>query len=133
MRMKGKKIIFGYKDTFSMHETLRPVILEALIKFRDTIKERSESEKGYGVPFFDDKYLESDGEGGFKITAQERSKAWFSALDEMIEGFSIDPYESESIKNYSNIDNWLESEKERYEKIKKTHEMFGKYLYHLFW
>ena len=52
MRMKGKKVIYSYEDTFSMFDTLRPVIYEGVKKFRDTLKSRNEAGKVWSYPRF---------------------------------------------------------------------------------
>lgn len=112
MRMKGKKAIFNYKDTFSMCEVLRPVIYEAVKKFRDTLKDRRDNNEYWSHPYFKDVP---------NLDEKDYGDYWFSILDQIVEGFSFDYYDVD-------FDN-----KETFEKIENANNLFGQYLNHLWW
>lgn len=86
MRMKGKKPIFNYKDTFSMDATLNPIIHAGLTKFADTIEEKI-NDPWIGVPssvladYFPDHDVEDE------ITNDHVMK-WIEIVREMAFAFS---------------------------------------------
>lgn len=111
MRMKGKKVIYSYEDTFSMFNILRPVIYEGVKKFRDTLKSRNEAGKVWSYPRFI-----SEG-----VNEEDWPDYWLNVLDQIVEGFSYDFYK------VSRLDD------EKYEKMTNAIDLFGKYFYHLWW
>lgn len=71
MRMRGKKPIFNYKDTWSMDNTLQPIILEGLKKFKSVLEDRcSNNLSGCGYP-----------------VSLNSTEEWFEILDKMIYAF----------------------------------------------
>jgi len=46
MHFKKGKIIFGQRDTFSLHSTLSKVILAGMVKFKETINKDNRLRKG---------------------------------------------------------------------------------------
>jgi hypothetical protein len=89
MRLKGKKAIFNYEDTYSLDMTLGPIITEGLKKFRDVlIKQDKSNEACFGVPavfqLSDEEKLGNEG----VITSDEISALrWFAVLEKMIFAF----------------------------------------------
>ena len=85
MRFRGKKIIFNYKDSFSMDDTLRPVIYEGVKFFRNTIVGKYKDDSVMGIPS--------------SFVARESSECddcweigylnWINVLDQII--YSFDP------------------------------------------
>ena len=89
MRMKGKKVIFSYNDTFNLDMVLAPVIKEALVKYRDVIAKRNDDGEIFGVPVWcyggsEDAHFSSLEDGDDKAAVEHL----LSCLDEMIFGFS---------------------------------------------
>lgn len=84
MRLKGKKPIFNYKDTWSMDKTLSPIIAEGLKKYKEVVET---SEFG-GVPgtlvcemFPDTPFNHTDEQ------IEMASERWYEVLDLMIYAF----------------------------------------------
>lgn len=156
MRMKGKKSIFTYKDTYSLDSTLAPIILEGLKKFKGVIMERNENDRVFGVPI-----KCHHGESEQHHTEEERKEAlaqWLSILDTMIYAFdrknepSMDDYnftlnmvvlgrneEDETsdvdIKcdNEEEYQRFRRDEEEHHERVKEGHRLFGEFFDSLWW
>lgn len=88
MRMKGKKPIFGYKDTFDLDATLRPIIHAGLVKFREVITS-SDHELSRGVPgkVISEFYPDYGGMGELPDGSFEK---WVEIIDKMIFAFDGD-------------------------------------------
>ena len=112
MRMKGKTAIFNYKDTFSLCDTLRPIIYQGVKKFRDTLKKRCDDDEYWSHPYFSDVP---------NLAEEDYGDYWFTILDQIVEGFSYD---------YFIIP--LDDE-DKHEKIKNAYDLLGKYFNHLWW
>ena len=153
MYIKHGKPVFTYKDTFSLDETLSPIICEALKKFKKTLLERDAEGKCLGVPidfYPEDKveYSREDSEKAFT--------AWVDTLDKMIYAFDdnepdIAEYDFEFITNNSepdekglvtmNIHASNEDEYSRYKEDQKAHQeyveegldLFAKFYQNLWW
>ena len=112
MRMKGKTAIFNYKDTFSLCDTLRPIIYQGVKKFRDTLKKRRDNDKYWCHPYFSNVP---------NLEEKDFGDHWFDILDQIVEGFSFDYYEVDL------------DDKETFEKIENANYLLGKYFNHLWW
>lgn len=83
MRLKGKKPIFNFEDTYSLDETLRPIIGEGLKKFKEVLEKRDSEGLSFGVPsefcvHENDEKLE------------KAKKAYFEVLDKMVYAFTVE-------------------------------------------
>lgn len=157
MRMKGKKVYFSYRDTFSLDCTLSPVILSALKRFKEVVTS-PEHQDWRGVPgmvihdMFPDLKESADEEQMAQADAR-----WLEILDQMI--YAFDHKNEPDMKNYQfkfhhrvlerlenggsrvSIDNDNEAEYQRYkadmeEHERKVHEgqkLFGQYYQCLWW
>ena len=87
MRLKGKKPIFNDEDTYSMDNTLRPIIAEGLKKFLEVLKKQdSDPENGsFGIPA--DFVGGSSGDDDYDDKTEQGTKDWFLVLDKMIYAF----------------------------------------------
>ena len=82
MRMRGKKPIYGFRDTFDLSSVMRPIIQEGLIKYREVIVDRYRDENAcVAIPFSESPDEDID----------QSFWKWVSILDEMIVGFSEEP------------------------------------------
>lgn len=145
MRMKGKKPIFGYKDTFNLDATLKPIIHAGLVKFREVITS-SDHEFARGVPgkVLSVHYPDYDGmsevpEGSFE--------KWVEIIDKMI--FAFDDNEEPDIMEYDlryewfgdDIDEGNEDRHKKYDadksewriKVLEGRQMFADYQDCLWW
>jgi hypothetical protein len=96
--MKYGKIIFGYKDTFSLDYTLSPIIAAGLIKFKEVITDAKNFDT-VGVPT--KVLVELFGDKQHEFTEEELSlgsKRWVEIIDKMIFAFSG---EEPDIKDYA--------------------------------
>ena len=152
MYLNRKGIVFGAKGTFSLDYTLSPIILSALLKF----KECSADHKGIPGPLLCDMFPETL----YDHTEEQYEQAstrWDEILDTMIYAFNlknqpkIQDYAFTFNTNFSKMENERltkceitptnEDEYERYksdekahqEKVKEGHLLFGKYLSSLWW
>ena len=136
MRLKGKKPIFSYKDTWSMDATLSPIIAAGLQKFVDVCRERHRNGDALGVPgaFLSDEYPSFT--ANHDVT-DEMVEAWFDCVDEMIYAFandgpSIGDYDFEFFRERGEPDERgmipysitpsNEAEYQRYREDEKAHE-----------
>ena len=107
MRMRGKRPIFNYKDTFSLDSTLSPIILAGLIRFKEVLQERHSQDKCIGVPhsvFHRLEMLPEDSGGYSEKQVDIALEEWFNMLDKMIVGFSEEP----DIEDYDVHFEWIE-------------------------
>ena len=80
MRMRGKKAIFNYKDTWSLDSVLSPVIASGLKRFKEVITDpKNEDNAGYPSSLYD--IAEED------ATQDEMFDLWVATLDAMIYAF----------------------------------------------
>lgn len=157
MRMKGKKVYFSYRDTFSLDCTLSPVILSALKRFKEVITSPEHSE-WRGVPgmVIYDMFPDLE-DGANEEQLAEADARWLEILDAMIYAFH---HKNEpDMKDYQfkfhhrvlerlehggsriTIENDNESEYQRYKDDMKEHErkvqegqkLFGQYYQCLWW
>lgn len=143
MRMRGKKPLFGYKDTWNLDATLNTVIAAGLIKFKEVIQ----SDNCAGCPgvFVED---ESD------AAHNKGMKDWYATLDKMIYAFSADepeipddlfvmhskPCEEEG---YSEVNieitdelahkRYREEEADHWKKVQEGRILFAKHYDSLWW
>ena len=156
MYMNRKGVQFGVKDTWSLDASLSPIILSALLKFKETINAPSRKD-WVGVPsqimyelFPDIEYNYSDEQ------LEKGSEYWNSILDKMI--YAFDSNNEPNISSYgfkfnhesekteegfvkTSITTTNESEYQRYKKdedqywknVDEGHLLFGKFFRSLWW
>ncbi len=156
MHMKGKKPIFNYKDTFSLDNTLSPIICEGLKKFKEVLSERDSEGKCYGTPWSCYEAVGAKPDYWDEEQDNEAVELWFSILDKMIYAFEdaspeIDDYDfridmnktedySEDNRRYT-MEVVNQEEYDRYkndlmlheEKVREGLELFSKYYKDLWW
>ena len=88
MRMKGKKVIFDIKDTFSMSHTLDKVICAGLKKFKEVITS-DDYNYAMGVPFniLVELFPNSDDRNHTNEEVEFGGTVWLSYIDMMIYAF----------------------------------------------
>ena len=103
MRMKGKKPIFNYDDTYSLDSTLSPIIAEGLKKFKEVIM-NDDNPAGYPLDIVDEEIEDKlsqhtapglivDDEHGvardpdYDKMADEYFVKWIEVIDKMIYAF----------------------------------------------
>ena len=157
MRIKHGKVKFGYRDTYGVHNTLRPIIHDWLVNFKKTIQQVDERGGCIGVPssILKDFGIEPDESGNHSDdTLAEGIQKWYEVLDEMIYGFSEEPpipddvdFTMRTVKEYDNgltevtvdvsnqtsYDAYLAQEREFYQRAEKGRELFAKYFENLWW
>ena len=80
MRMRGKKAIFNYKDTWSLDAVLSPIIASGLKRFKEVITDPNSGDNaGYPSSLYD--IAEED------ATEDEMFALWVATLDAMIYAF----------------------------------------------
>ncbi len=89
MRFKGKKPIFNIADTFSLDDTLSPILYEGLKKFKEVLEEKDREDGCFGVPtrVYEKEGIDVHSED--KEDSDKAVKAWFDILDQMI--YAFDP------------------------------------------
>lgn len=100
MRMKGKKVYFNQRDTFSMDYTISRFMVPALKAYRDVIKERHDNNKVVGVPGEVMTQLFPD--AGYEYSEEQLSQGmeeWLRRVGEMI--FAFDPKSDPDLKDYN--------------------------------
>lgn len=153
MYKNRRGIVFGVRDTFSLDRTLSPIILSALLKF----KECSAGHKGIPGPLLCDMFPETL----YDHTEEQYEQAsarWNEIIDTMIYAFSlknepkiqdyaftfkhsfIDSKDKNgftkmdlSVTNEGEYERYKSDEKSYQEKVKEGHLLFGKYLSSLWW
>ena len=148
MRMKGKKPIFNYKDTWSLDMVLSPIIAEGLKKFLEV--KRSDKSDYFGIPGgVIEEYRKRNNlpEDGWHHTNEDLAKAdvlWEEILEEMIYAFEDkEPNPDDFGYNITLKDGQLVStgDKEGFNKamqehearVANGHELFGKFYKNLWW
>lgn len=137
MRMKGKKPIFSYKDTWSLDQVLGPLIAEGVKKFRGVIKDRDYG----GYPATLNGPEEWDDILGKIIFAFENKEPDISNYN-----FSFDfiPCDDEPDKelgkaytlrctNDEERDRYDKDMKDHYEKVQEGLDLFSKMYHNLWW
>jgi len=145
MRMKGKKPIFGYRDTFDLNSTLTPIIHAGLVKFREVITS-SDHEFARGVPgmVLSVHFPEYDSNGELPDGSFEK---WIEIIDKMI--FAFDESRVPDISEYNllyecfddDIDEGNEDRHKKYDsdmrewriKVLEGRQLFTEYLDCLWW
>ncbi len=151
MYMKHGKVQFGYKDTFSLDRTLRPIIAAALEKFVEVTKHHPM--RHIPTCFIEDVLGRSveykPNEDGFVVRDVDEDlmeELWWECVDKMIYAFKEDEpnilyYAFETGFSSKGITSTNPKESERYHKDVNIHynkvqegsELFGKYLSTLWW
>jgi hypothetical protein len=154
MRMKGKKPIFSYKDTWSLDSVLSPIISAGLKKF---IEVSNDPEKGqwFGVPgIFETEGLNLENDEDHLIAFQ----AWQECIEEMIYAFDnkdpdINDYDFSYVDGpghgeptgnntfrwnivSDNIDEsqrYREDSRNHEKRVQRGYDLFGKYYSALWW
>lgn len=99
MRMKGKKVYFSYRDTFSLDSVLSPVILSALKRFKEVVTSPEHSEwRGIPGRVIWDLFPDSDGNLTDEQSAQADAR-WLEILDTMI--YAFDHKNEPNLKDYN--------------------------------
>lgn len=153
MYMNRTSIVFGARDTWSLDHTLSPIILSALLKFKECSKDYK------GIPGL--LLCEMFPEVAYDHTEEQYDQAsarWEEILDTMIYAFNLknEPkiqdyafkfnhsfFEDTSPDEFTRMDFSVtnEEEYERYkfdekayqDKVTEGHMLFGKYLKCLWW
>lgn len=146
MRMKYGKVVFGYRDTFDMDATLKPIIHDAIVKFRDTLVERNNKGLVVGVPILkscSDVQLMEYGSADFD--------GWINTLNKIIYSFgsnepNIMKYDVDfqfediennrkttSVNNEVAYEQFKEDCKIHEEKVKEGLNLFAEYYQSLWW
>lgn len=101
MRMRGKKPIFSYRDTYDMGRTLSPIICEGLKKFKATVEKSNVA----GVPglLIQDLGFELGGDYDFEYTRS----VWMDYLDKMI--YAFDYNEEPTLEDFGVDYSWDDS------------------------
>ncbi len=93
MRMRGKKPLFSYKDTWSLEMTLSPIICEGLKKFLEVI---SSEDNCAGCP--NTIFIENNLDPESKEDFDKALEIWYDELQKMI--FAFDPNNEPKIEDY---------------------------------
>lgn len=144
MRMRGKKPIFSYKDTWNLDTTLRPIIAEGVKAFLNASRASSFG----GIPCGFSGYDENDYKG-----SKER---WHKCLEQIVWAFESKPPEPEDfgitfkhsfkepdehglipfhieVNSEELYDQYLKAEEEYYKKRQEGYDMFAKNLSYMWW
>lgn len=151
--MNRRGIVFGARDTWSLDHTLSPIILSALLKF----KECSKDYKGIPGNLLFEMFPDDPGYSYTEEQCDQASARWDEIIDTMIYAFNlknepkIQDYAFKFNHNFSAKDEkeltkmdltvTNEEEYERYKNDEKAHQdkvteghmLFGKYLQCLWW
>lgn len=88
MRMKGKKVYFNYRDTFSLDSTLSPVILSGLKRFKEVITSPEHSDcRGVPGAVISDMFPDLVGHASDEQLKQADAR-WLEIIDTMIYAFN---------------------------------------------
>lgn len=151
MRMKGKKPIFGYKDTYDLNDTLRPIIGAGITKFIEVKKQKDE---WFGVP---GQFMNDIGVDDVNVAAP----LWDEVLEKMRYAFcepepdmtdydfefgpiTSEPYFDENgnkmykmdpieVFNRPAYEDYKKDEAEHHRRVQEGYELFGKYFNNLWW
>ena len=150
MRMRGKKAIFNYKDTWSLDSVLSPIIASGLKRFKEVITDpRQEHRVGFPSSLYD---IAEEG-----ATEDEMFDLWLATLDAMIYAFEAkEPdYPSGMIKHEKGettmidghtyteclltvvdevgLARFRQEEADYWDKVKEGHALFAKFYTSLWW
>lgn len=142
MRMRGKKPIFSYRDTYDMGHTLSPIICEGLKKFKATVEKSNVA----GVPglLIQDLGFELGGDYDFEYVRS----VWMDYLDKMI--YAFDYNEEPTLEDFNVTYTWedncgircsnpegmklyKEAEGEWIKRVEEGRALFAKYFGSLWW
>lgn len=148
IRKSRGKWQFGYKDTYSLDESLKPIICAGLTKFLDVLESRKATGKTYGIP---PEYVKDDEDESFV----EGEEQWFNDLRKMIYAFSDNPVKMEDYdfdfdieeKEITNVGRRVEftctneeeysrykkDEEEHYKKVDEGVKLFAEKFRNLWW
>lgn len=94
MRLRGKKAIFNYDDTFSLDSVLSPIIGAGLIKFLEVLKtQRADpSDSFFGIPsgYVEQVDDEDETDSNYDVRFNEGTDKWFCVLESMIYAFTAE-------------------------------------------
>lgn len=155
MRMKGKKVIFNRDDTYSLDETLRPIIAAGLHKFIETLRAQNADPENctFGIPAC---FVEAEPDDpNYEDKLDEGVKEWFAVLEAMIYAFEADEPELDDgvlemvssnepneqghypveiiVHDKVAHDKNKEDTKIHFEKVQKGLDLFAKHFQHLWW
>lgn len=144
MRMRGKKPIFGYNDTYNLDSTLAPIIAEGLKKFKEVLIDHPFAGYPSAMEMEKDFTLEDVGVSEQAINLEKDNayfQLWLNLLDEMIFAFdSEEPEMPDGVfgEGFKVIDEakYEAHDKEvraYYARIKQGREYFAKYYDALWW
>lgn len=132
MYVKKGKVIFGYKDTFSLDHTLASIIRAALVLFRSTIVE-----KHHGVPCEIIAELVESGDieygKNFGVSDEAFDKAfalWLEKIDEMIFAFTD---MSDAVYDHPTSKERVAASLEYNERKQRGLDLFAKHYTSLWW
>lgn len=153
MRMKGKKVIFDRKDTYSLDSVLEPIILAGLVKFKEVLAERNSEGECWGVPVW--AFDETD---EHQEDFEAATKNYMAALDLMIYAFDpskkpdgddvglvsemvVTPLEDSNCHSSVTFEHnseeaykmWVQARHVWAEKCQEGQELFGKHFKSLWW
>jgi hypothetical protein len=163
MYIKKGKPVFGYKDTFSLDHTLRPIIGAVLLKFQGVIKDKDFG----GVPMeiihylVDNGYVEYEDPENYTLSKEDFAFArdyWDDIIEELVWSFTteepdINNYEfryifdeghfkkqkdgyyqwSISCTNEQESDRYTKDVEEYSKRVQDGYNLFAKYLPSLWW
>lgn len=151
MYQNRKGIQFGVKDTWSLDVSLSPIILSALLKFKEVITDPSRKDC-LGIPSLVLEDLYPNHQGGFTDEqGEEGLKLWLEIIDKMIYAFNLK--NEPNLKDYAftfnhftentedgltkvNIsptnqveyDRYRADEETHWKKVEEGHLLFGKFF-----
>ena len=150
MRMRGKKAIFNYKDTWSLDSVLSPIIASGLKRFKEVITDkRNEASAGYPSALYD---ISEEG-----ATEDEMFDLWLATLDAMIYAFDAKEPEVPSgmiehkdgevtvmdgqtytecvltVVDEVGLERYRKEEADHWYKVKEGHALFAKFYTSLWW
>lgn len=161
MRKRGKKILFNYKDTWDMSDTLSPIIANGLIKFKEVVLDVNNGE-GHTLAGIPSSVRSEGSSSDIKALITEDEKLniyweeWKRRVDCMIYAFSQDEPEipdlfeytreeaeegdntssrrfSIKIKDQEAYDRYKEEERLHSEKVQEGLDYFAKHFQDLWW
>ena len=147
IRKNKGKWEFGYKDTYSLDDSLSPIIAAGVRKFKDVLEERNNRNACIGIPH-------SVCNGG--EVDDDSVKKWFDILDKIVYAFENKEPDSEGFDfeldrtfekiegtklnrmniNCSDDDAWdryIEALKEHRAKVQEGVDLFAKHFKDLWW
>lgn len=157
MRIKRGKVKFGYRDSYDVEDSLRPIIHDWLVNFKKTLQDIDTRGGCVGVPLtmIDELGEPKSDDGCYDETEIRRGlELWYEKLDEMIFGFSPEPPIPSSVdfimrehettaEGFTRVtidvvdeeayNRHLEDEKQFYERAEKGRELFAKHFESLWW